>query len=359
VVAASGGVPPGRAEGLQALRALAAVGVVLFHANNYFLPVMILRGEDAGNFWRLGQHGVELFFVLSGFLVLRRHGGEIGAPGRSLAFLGRRFGRIYPFYWLVLAAVVLGLALEPRFGATRIGVASLAESVSLLPGPGEPVMRVTWTLQHEVMFYLAFALLIARPVWGGWLVGLWMAGCAIAALAGPVVPALDQVLSPFNLCFGVGMLAARLARPMARGTGPALVFLGAAIFLAGAWGEIEGPPWGEGPRVAIFGLGSALLVLGLSGPARVPRPLVFAGEASYAIYLMHGAALTLLAHALAATGAPETAPPGMILALVAGLAVAVGLVAHVAVERPSRAMIRDGAARSLVAAPVQAGRRRS
>ena len=358
VVTSPGGSAPARLDGLQALRAFAAVGVVLFHANNYFLPMVILRGEDAGNVWRVGQHGVELFFVLSGFLMMRLHGGEIGAPGRAAAFLARRFARIFPFYWLVLAAVVLGLALEPRFGAARLSAASLAGSALLLPGAGEMVMRVAWTLQHEAMFYAAFALVIARPVWGGRLLGLWMLACAAAPFASAVGAPFDRALSPFNLCFGIGMLAARVPPPTRPRSSRALVVLGVAIWLAGALGEMDGAPWGEAARVAIFGLGSAALVLGLSVPARTPRPLILAGEASYAIYLIHGSALTLLARGLAATRVPDLLPAGAVLALAGGGAVAAGLVVHRLVEHPLREMLRRGAWLPL-GAPVQAGRRRS
>jgi peptidoglycan/LPS O-acetylase OafA/YrhL len=356
---------PARLDGLQALRAFAAIGVVLFHANNYFLPMVILRGEDAGNFLRIGQHGVEVFFVLSGFLMMRARGGEIGRPGRPAAFLKRRFLRIFPFYWAVLGAIGLGLALEPKFGLARSGMANLAESALLLPGLGEPVMRVAWTLQHELMFYLAFALMIARPAMGRGALLVWMAACMVGPALASMPAPFDRVLSPFNLCFGIGMLAAIVAPRIPRRAGAALVALGAVIFLAGAMGEMEGAPWGAGARVAIFGLASAPLVLGLSARGRVPPPLLFAGEASYAIYLTHGTALTLFGHALAGTALPERLPSGVVLMLVSGLAVGAGLLAHLAVERPLLALVRNGAggvigaARSLIAAPGQAGRRRS
>lgn len=324
-----------RLPALDALRAVAALGVVSFHVNNYFLPLLVLRGEDAGSFWRIGQHGVEIFFALSGFLVLLRHPGERG-PRAAGAFLGGRGARLLPFYWLALACVALGILAAPAFGA-RLGAGHLTggrllAAALLLPGAAEPVMGVAWTLELEALFYLVFALTLLDPA-RGWPVLLgWMAASAAALLVAPP-GAFAAALSPFNLCFGLGMLAAWLRPRIAPGTGPGLGLIGAAMILAGGLGEMEGPGWGEGARVAIFGAGGALLVLGLSHAARAPRALRALGRGSYAIYLVHGSALTLLAPLAGRLPGIASVPAGITLAALTAAAAGAGMLAHRLVER--------------------------
>ncbi|TPE53192.1 acyltransferase family protein [Amaricoccus solimangrovi] len=332
-----------RLPGLDAGRALAAIGVVFFHANNYFLPVVAIPGEDAGSFWRLGQHGVEFFFVLSGFLVLLRHRRGDRGEAVAAAFLLGRARRLLPLYWTVLACVALGIALAPAFGlhlgAGRLSAERLLASLVPLPGAEEPVLRVAWTLGREALFYMLFALVLLRPARFRPLFLGWMAASGLTVFMAPPAP-LDAVLSPFDLCFGLGMLAALARERLPAGAAAPLATLGLAIVLAGAAGEMTGPGWGEAARVAIFGPGSALLVLVLAMARRVPRMLVALGRGSFAIYLVHGSALALVAPAARRLPGAAALPPAAMLALLTGTAVAAGMLVHRLVEGPLVAAAR-------------------
>lgn len=157
-------------SGVQAIRAWAAIAVMIFHlggalaAPKYFdlTALMFVTG--------FGTHGVLLFFVLSGFIIHHVHGQDLGHPERVGRYLFRRFMRIYPIYWVPLLLVAF-FALASGVGAEGMptDLLVIAKTILLVPqdkavvgGTGAPVLIVAWSLQYEILFYLAFALCIAH-----------------------------------------------------------------------------------------------------------------------------------------------------------------------------------------------------
>src|SRR3954447_13625650 len=153
---------------IQILRLLAAVAVVAFHAwgvapDGYKAP------ESAIAFaLSRGGHGVDLFFVISGFIIFyATHGAEL-TPAE---FLRRRVTRIVPLYFVVIFTVtMLAMTLPATFGTPdwytpRHILKSLA-FIAFTDGD-MPVVYVGWSLEYEMYFYLIVALLMAltRDVW--------------------------------------------------------------------------------------------------------------------------------------------------------------------------------------------------
>src|SRR5436190_1288571 len=102
---------------LQAGRALAALLVVLYHNGLYIFALDKYWGADPSRgLFNFGHAGVEFFFVLSGFIIFYIHGKDLGVPSRFFSFIRKRFIRIYPIYWLVLAAIIPVYFLVPSFG---------------------------------------------------------------------------------------------------------------------------------------------------------------------------------------------------------------------------------------------------
>ena len=96
---------------VQALRAIAALGVVIFHLslieNKYFIQHIVPI-----NLGRLGTAGVDLFFVISGFVMVVVSMGQFGKNGAAVQFLLRRMLRIFPIYWfytIIVLAVFLAM----------------------------------------------------------------------------------------------------------------------------------------------------------------------------------------------------------------------------------------------------------
>ncbi|MGB3407802.1 MAG: acyltransferase [Jannaschia sp.] len=324
--------------GLQCGRAVAALMVVVFHANAFLLPTNFYAGADAGAGWNFGYAGVEFFFVLSGFIMVLVHRADFGRPKRAPRFLWKRVMRIYPIYWIVMIGLVAIYFASPGRGPdhARDPDAILA-SFLLWPTAEGPIMQVAWTLQHEMLFYLVFATLLLNFRVGLGIFAAWMLACILAV---PVWTDLGHpmafLLKPHNLLFLFGILAAyaheRVSPAMAR----ACFWSGTILFLGLGLSETLG---GLEPSPALmplgYGVGAAFAVVGLArGGLPAPKWLVFLGDASYAIYLVHLPAMNVFAVFLKRAGLQDILPPLAMLALVTGLATLAGAILHVFVEKP-------------------------
>ena len=307
-------------EALQVLRALAAIGVMCFHGASLFEK--FTGSAWLGRYLRPGVFGVDVFFVLSGFIIHFTGGGA----GGTREFLLKRFIRLYPVYWIVLALLLAGFALAPNAQMPQHGnFEALLSSALLWPSPHQ-ILVVAWTLVFEVWFYLLYGLLFfrSRLLFYAALSACFAVGCAKQILGIRLGSfALDAFMSPIVGEFLLGCVAAALfARFSGRGSRVALG-VGAAGLAAAYAGEVAGLSFS---RVAAFGVPSALLIYGAAALRwRWPRPLVFLGDASYSLYLLHEPALSfamvvaIKAGWLAWTGEPmaQLAIYGAILAVAA------------------------------------------
>ena len=108
---------------IQALRAVAALMVVVVHA--YAVESTYLPGRPwTTPFHVLGTYGVDLFFVISGTVMVASTAGWFGKPGSPLRFLTRRATRIYPPYWIVSALVLVAFLVVPAATGCRLRVCS-------------------------------------------------------------------------------------------------------------------------------------------------------------------------------------------------------------------------------------------
>jgi peptidoglycan/LPS O-acetylase OafA/YrhL len=278
--------PASRLLGIDALRGLAALSVVLFHYTTRFdekhgHAVALPFGVDSGFL------GVQLFFAISGFVIFL----TLDRLRTPAEFLVSRFSRLFPAFW---AALLLTWLIEwlARPLAEPLPPAQALLNLGMLHGYfGVPsVDGVYWTLQVELFFYLVMFLLwlagaLHRPLWAmaGWLL-LCAANAAMPAVLGRGVPhALQEALlldhfPHFALGIAVYLGLYRDARQ------PRAALAIAALALA-VIAQVDG-----GARAAwalLFGL---LLVLGLRVGRRAPRglaPLVWLGSISYPLYLLH------------------------------------------------------------------------
>jgi exopolysaccharide production protein ExoZ len=256
---------------VQVLRAVAACAVVVLHA----VPDVHAPVGSAG----YGAAGVDLFFVISGFIMANV------AQGRTAAeFLRDRLWRIYPLWWV---AVLPWLFMVPR------GPTFVVSSLTLWPiyagGYYVPVLKVGWTLSFELLFYLGMTFAIAaRAAVPLALYVLFLIG-ALATSS----PLLHFIGSPMALEFLMGVAIARLPRRRAFGL---LIPVGFALFATTApgIGDVDsslGPQWALW-RAVEWGVPGALIFWGtLSLEPLFERRLfdlpVKIGDASYSIYLFH------------------------------------------------------------------------
>lgn len=275
---------------IQALRAFAAWVVVLHHFMQVSFDFEIDNPLELLLVTR-AQMGVDIFFVLSGFVIY------ITTAGRSIPthhFLWRRAARIVPVYWFYTAitAAILYLAgdLMPIYG---IDLPSLLASLIFIPhanpaGFGDyPVLPVGWTLNFEMMFYLLFALCLLLPQ----RFRLWSLAGAIALLNlllahhSPISDFYgNPIIYEFLLGVGVGVLYHRGHLAPARHPWPWIA--AAAACLAFMFCFDDQSVW----RPIVWGLPAALLVAALirleplfSHRHRLRRM----GDRSYSVYLVH------------------------------------------------------------------------
>lgn len=145
---------------IQVARGIAALAVVAYHASltqvKYFSGVDVLP-----TFFSFGQFGVDLFFVISGFVMVLTTSAKHCALRESGKFLWNRFFRIYPTYWVYYLALVPVFLLLPGFvNSSEGGKVDLLTSFFLLPSSTLPLLLVAWTLTLEVWFYLVFAIIL-------------------------------------------------------------------------------------------------------------------------------------------------------------------------------------------------------
>jgi exopolysaccharide production protein ExoZ len=279
-----------RLQGIQYLRAVAAVMVVSYHVAVQipaYTPFLEIRSWFDSR--SLGA-GIHIFFVISGFIMMATTG-HVGAG----EFIRRRLIRIVPLYWLLTSAVVIGSYLH-YFKQTQVTTLLIIKSLLFVPfvsasGRVEPLLVPGWTLNVEMFFYATFAIAIfvssrhRMKMVGIFFIALVLGG---RVLTGPTEhPALWLLTRDWMLEFCTGMLIGHLyLRKMT--SWPvwvcgALVAGGFALLLS-SWLASES----AGPYV----LPATAIVLGVVayesrcgfGTRRVG---VLLGDASYAIYLSH------------------------------------------------------------------------
>jgi len=321
---------------IQFLRFVAAMLVVLYHtaarlpANDSIFQAIFSTGES------LGFAGVDIFFVISGFIMAHTSAKNAGLTD-SFDFARRRLARIFSGYWpfFVLAVVIFGYFRPEHFAESN-----LYNSFFLWPQPlNHVLLEITWTLSYELYFYLLFSLLIlfSNPRSRNGIILLAFALLLsfnlyrhfIADSFSPdniyYLTFWSQFLtSPFLLEFFGGALVAWWVTQ--RPEGPALSWLlaGTVLFLTGGWinesvysGLIE-QGFHVVPRVFVYGLPACMLLTGLvrmemavsptgsinskrerglhhvTGIRAPARFSALTGGASYAIYLSHVLILTLV-----------------------------------------------------------------
>ena len=330
---------------VQACRGGAALLVLVFHTSYLFAMAKYFHSQPFGRVFDFGWAGVDLFFVLSGFIILHAHRADLGRPERLPRYLIRRTQRIYPTYWAVLLLITPVFFLVPSFGdGSQRDPGVIVRSVLLIPQfYGAPVLGVAWSLVFEMFFYLVFALLLIRRWLGITAFATWFVLLCVGRW--PAQYPFDFLGHEYHFRFFAGLMVGEVTHRW-RIPAPRLVAVaGLALFLGTGSLSVHTNLIGLAARSAGLTLGSALLLAGLvawerTGLVQVPRLLLFLGDASYSIYLVHYPVLSALSKATTAARLHTVVPHGVLFVAFVGVATAAGALFHVAVERPLRAIGR-------------------
>ncbi len=318
---------------IQAARGIAALLVLTAHLAGLGLTTPNVAGFSFPH----GVVGVDIFFVLSGFIMAyttQKNWGSVGA------FLGRRVWRIFPLYW---GCTLLAVGLLPWIyaKAADMGPADLAAGLVLLPG-SQPLISLAWTLIYEMYFYLIMAglMLFPRAHITLRVTGVFAAIGIASTMILPDGVLKAQLTNTIVLEFALGTLLFECWNAQwlrLRWLIPA--FAASSVIAMFAY------PDGQWRFLTFGGFAWLGLAIALRAEAKgivAPQWLVFVGTASYAIYLTHMIALERLMGYPMAYGLH---PIAGFLAMALG-AVALGVAVHLIIERPLLGV------RSIIRAPA-------
>ncbi|WP_229830719.1 acyltransferase family protein [Actinoplanes ianthinogenes] len=330
-----------RLAALDGLRILAALVVALYHYTGYPTGVRQSWGAPPETAWPLLHHlgrygwlGVELFFVISGFVICMSSWGR--TPG---AFFRSRVTRLFPAYWPAVLITTAVLTLWPVVRAPRhwhevaLNLTMMQKAVDV-----QHVDAVYWSLWREALFYLLFAVVVWRGltlrravIFGyGWLVA-----SMLSVKSG--VHLLSTVLQPDCAPFFVAGIALYLIHRF----GPDLLLwglLGASFLLAQYWTvqqvgdkrEVDPGLSTAVGAVVVTGIFAVMLAIALGYTARIQwRWLTTAGLLTYPFYLLHEYLGWTMIY-----GLRDLLPRPVLLPLVVGAMLLAAYLLHRVVEKP-------------------------
>ncbi|MEO8753705.1 MAG: acyltransferase [Casimicrobiaceae bacterium] len=346
---------------VQRLRGYAALAVVVMHARLMAVDAAVRSGtaDSVSVLPLFGAWGVDLFFVISGFVMT-----QVVANARATAsyeagaggFLLRRIGRVVPLYWIATLAMAAAIAALPASSReSTLAPWHLLASLLFVPavnwnGEWLPVLVVGWTLTFEMLFYAVIAIALRwrwkMPVEGAAAV---LAVGALAGLAGRWPMPWGVFTDPLLLEFGLGVGAWWAAQRWSPSRLILWLCIAAAIMVMVATSTASGLTW----RVGCWGVPSAVLVCLLvvrerqaHGVRAEPVALRWLdtfmlqlGDASYSIYLFHLFAIKVVARvAIAAHFTPGLINTLALEALAIVASAALGLAVHRLLEAPMLAL---------------------
>ncbi|MYW02170.1 acyltransferase [Streptomyces sp. SID3343] len=350
-----------RLYALDILRLFAALAVVSFHWTADIAVPQIWGGRIPDDFMpgvarvtSYGWLGVELFFIISGFVIC------MSSWGRPVGdFFVSRIVRLYPAYWagIALTATVLLLVSDLGRPGARTGIdwRTIAGNLTMFQGPLDlkHVDGVYWTLWMELQFYLLFAIVVAKGLTYRRVVafcGLWM--IAIMFVPAAKIPMLTQLVMAEQAPYFIAGVAMYLMHRF----GPNMLLWGivgftwiVAVTNAKHLKSIYDEATGHTLSTTGVSLGITLcyaviiaVALGYFGWVRWSGLTVF-GALTYPLYLIHQEAGWTMLHWLHNRGLN----PGAALGVALASALLVAYLIHRLVERTLGGVLKRGLAKSL------------
>ena len=290
----------GRIDSIQILRAVAVFAVVISHAMHELSG--LLAGEIAQFNEKIfpGDFGVDLFFVISGFIMVHVSRNAFGKPGATMDYLKRRIARIVPLYWLMTSLMIMVVVFLPnRVDTATNDPLQWLFSYLFVPydrvsdGLARPVLGLGWSLNYEMYFYLLFSIglmfrrVVAIPLTIGMIVVTWLAGQTGLAGFTPIGFLSQPIIFEFAAGMVLGWVYLTGFRlPLI----VALPLVGAGLALLATAPLFDDAV--ERLRHLHYGIPATLIVLGFvflrgTDDFRASSLMLEAGENSYSTYLSH------------------------------------------------------------------------
>lgn len=261
---------------IQVLRAFAAINVVFFHiigtSKSYSQDVDLLKNLEG---W--GASGVDIFFVISGFVMLHI---QILQKRSPFEFFKNRILRVAPIYWALTSFVILLYLIFPSiFRETELTaiwtISSFFFTSSIFTGQN-PILYVGWALEWEMFFYLIFS------------IGLFFRFLSIqvffVVFSLTCVALFTKNYIVLEFLFGMFVAYAQILCIVSNRQGMIIFILGVCCMLLSLLPSVVALGIN---RVLLWGVPSIFIVFGLVSCVQINnRLLIYLGDASYSIYLV-------------------------------------------------------------------------
>ena len=334
---------PGNILTIQIARAIAAMAVLVFHLGDGLKTTF---GLTQSNFFPVGSGGVDLFFVISGFIIC--YTTQRPKDQNVASFAIKRSVRIVPLYWLLTLGVFSVALITPHLLQSTVADPTfLAKSLGFIPymrpdGAIQPTLYLGWTLNYEMFFYAIFALALFAGrhrvyVASAAILFIVALGLVLKPTSAPLYFWTDVILLEF--LWGVAVFvvfekAPRLLRAI-RWTWPLFALM---ILAQNYWMLPVDRAFALGLPAA--GLLACLTAFRLEGNNPLVKAFVKLGDVSYSLYLVHPYVIMvcflLVTKLFAAT--PMTAALAFVLSTVGSIIAS--LILFECVEKPSNSFLR-------------------
>jgi exopolysaccharide production protein ExoZ len=326
-------------RGIQALRCFAALMVVVTHATDIWADHINIRPRPLT--WGNGTAGVDIFFVISGFVMMISSAGLQNREHPARVFLWRRLARIVPLYWVLTTVKILTTKIRPALVMhAPPSMWNILASYLFLPsysasGDIRPVIPVGWTLNFEMLFYVLFAVALSLRVRVTYVLIPVLGALSCAAFyRTPTAPAITAFADPIVLDFLAGVLLAFFFEKTQSIPIKAVIAAG-CIGLLGILAYLPQSSVSLA-RAAIYGGGATVIVAAVIAcepylAKILPGWILLLGDSSYSIYLIQSFTLPIAA-ALLIRG--RVFDRGISSGLVEWLCIVSGTVATVLVAIP-------------------------
>lgn len=335
-------------QNIQALRGIAVLSVVFFH-------LLIIEQKYGGsktilpNLLQFGMFGVDLFFVISGFVMVTVTRGKFQILKQASRFIYHRVARIYPTYWVYSILVLIIFLLQPSWvNSTQGNQVDILASFLLLPSHTLPLVMVGWTLIHEMYFYLIFFLILLLIPERHLLLTILSWGIGVVLLniyLESSSPVINIISHPLTIEFiGGCLLAIIYHRKNVKIKSSILLMLVGLTLAASLYGYhsyqnitglIEPLAWW---RIIIFGIPALLMVYCFTNAERngyvIHSSLIRVGDASYSIYLSHIFTLSASGRVWSMFSTDDFSDNVIMIPVLLFLVLMVGFISYRTVEKP-------------------------
>jgi len=327
---------------LEWARGIAALLVVLHHetldAPTFYAYVPF------NNFFYFGKAGVDFFFVLSGFIIYYVHSNDNFNMGELKRYFLKRFIRIYPIFWLISFGLLVSYIVFSDISDRNnlFDILYLIKSFLLFPMDRPPLLSVSWTLAHEMFFYMVFVVFILNKRFGFFIFTLWGILVLYINLDGVKLEfPISFYLSIYNIEFIFGVFIAYICKKKDTLYHQNLyLYFGVLVFILNGLNQDYNFIYVSNIVVTIiYGVAASVIIYSLSKFSsskynnKFNQFMTKLGGASYVIYLVHLPLLSILHRIILKWELFIYIHPNLLFIILAIIVMFVGIGIHLFLEK--------------------------